>query len=146
MDDGDPNLRNIHSFSTISQTTSKLTYAGFFIMGCSQNLDAEANHDEMHELRSWRDWAAVLLWSLLGYLCIILTVISYYSPSLLPFDPTTLVFNKEISPFFAFSQGSGHFLKPRGFKIVALVPFKYHDRTAILDCYLQVSLIYPAIC
>lgn len=111
-------------------------------MGRSQNLDdVEANHDEEYEIFSWRDWAAVLLWSLLGYLCIILTVIGYYNPSLLPFDPASLFFNKEISPFFAFSQGSGHFPKPHGFKIVALVPFNYHERTAILDCYLQVSLL-----
>lgn len=113
---------------------------GSFTMGRPQNvIDIEAIHDEEQELCSWRDWAVVLLWSLMGYLCIILTVIGYYNPSILPFDPTSLLFNKEISPFFAFSQGSGDFRKPHGFKIVALVPFNYHERTAILDCYLQVS-------
>jgi hypothetical protein len=107
-------------------------------MGRSQNLDdVEANHDE-EELRTWRDWMAVLSWSLLGYICIILTVIGYYNPSLLPFDPASFFFNKDISPFFAFSRGSGYFSKPHGFKVVALVPFNYHERTAILDCYLQV--------
>lgn len=110
-------------------------------MGCSRNLDdVEANHDEEEELCTWRDWAFVLSWSLLGYLCIILAVIGYYNPSLLPFDPTSLLFNKDISPFYAFSRGSEHFPKPHGFKIVALVPFNYHERTAILDCYLQVRL------
>ena len=105
---------------------------GSFTMGRPPNVvDIEAIHDEEHEL--------VLLWSLMGYLCIILTVIGYYNPSILPFDPKSLLFNKEISPFFAFSQGSGAFPKPHGFKIVALVPFNYHERTAILDCYLQVS-------
>lgn len=96
--------------------------------------DVEPNH----ESSAWRDWAAVLLWSVLGYLCIIVTVVGYYNPSLLPIDPTALVFNKNISPFFAFSQGSGHYPKPHGVKIVALVPFHYHERTEILDCYLQV--------
>jgi hypothetical protein len=115
--------------------------SGSFTMGRSQYLDdLEAIHDEEAELCTWRDWVAVLSWSLLGYLCIILTVIGYYNPSLLPFDPTSLLFNKDISPFLAFSQGSGHYPKPHGFKVVALVPFNYHERAAILDCYLQVSL------
>lgn len=94
------------------------------------NLDSESS--------TWRDWAVVLAWSVLGYLFIILTVIGYFNPSLLPIDPTALLFNKDISPFFAYSHGSGYFPKPHGFKIVALVPFRFHERTEILDCYLQV--------
>jgi hypothetical protein len=102
-------------------------------MGRSDSQDVESNQESV-----WRDWAAVFLWSVLGYLCIIVTVVGYFNPSLLPIDPTALVFNKNISPFFAFSQGSGQYPKPHGIKIVALVPFHYHERTEILDCYLQV--------
>lgn len=100
------------------------------------SYDVESNQGEQS---SWRDWAVVLTWSVVGYLCIILTVIGYFNPSLLPLDLMGIIFNKELSPFFAFSYGSGHFPKPHGFKVVALVPFNYHERTAILDCYLQVS-------
>ena len=100
--------------------------------------DVESNQKKSF---AWREWAIVLMWSLTGYMCIALTVIGYYNPSLLPLDPWALLFNKEISPFFAFSRGSGHFPKPHGFKIVAVVPFNYHERTEILDCYLQVRQI-----
>lgn len=99
--------------------------------------DVESNHNK-EQSSPWRDWMVVLTWSLVGYMCIILTIIGYFNPSLMPFDVTALLFNKNISPFFAFSHGSGHFAKPADFKIVALVPFKHHERTEILDCYLQV--------
>lgn len=102
----------------------------------STHDDIESNLDS--ESSTWRDWAAVLTWCVLGYLFIILTVIGYFNPSILPIDPTSLLFNKDLSPFFAYSHGSGYFPKPQGFKIVALVPFRYHERTEILDCYLQV--------
>lgn len=104
--------------------------------------DVESNNDMKRP--AWRDWAVVLTWSMVGYFCIILTVIGYFNPSLLPFDPTVLMFNKDISPFFAYSHGSGYFPKPAGFKIVAVVPFRDHERTEILDCYLQVSInLFP---
>ncbi|KAI9933402.1 hypothetical protein MW887_007875 [Aspergillus wentii] len=45
-------------------------------------------------------------------------------------------------PFYAFSQGSGNYEKPKGFKVVALVPFSSHERTVILDCYLQRNLVH----
>ncbi|KAJ5580102.1 uncharacterized protein N7459_006087 [Penicillium hispanicum] len=103
------------------------------------SYDVESNQDEQS---SWRDWAVVFTWSVVGYLCIILTVIGYFNPSLLPLDLMGIIFNKDMSPFFAFSHGSGHFPKPHGFKIVALVPFNYYERTAILDCYLQKNLVH----
>ncbi|KAJ6104225.1 hypothetical protein N7523_010545 [Penicillium sp. IBT 18751x] len=106
-------------------------------MGRPASQDVESNQKSS----TWRDWGAVMLWSAIGYLCIIVTVVGYYNPSLLPIDPTALVFNPNISPFFAFSQGSGHYPKPHGIKIVALVPFHYHERTEILDCYLQKNLV-----
>ncbi|KAJ5631682.1 uncharacterized protein N7484_011782 [Penicillium longicatenatum] len=102
--------------------------------------DVESNRDS--ESSTWRDWATVLVWCVLGYLFIILAVIGWFNPSLLPVDLTSLVFNKEISPFFAYSHASGYFPKPQGFKIVALVPFRYHERTEILDCYLQKNLVH----
>lgn len=101
--------------------------------------DVESNQDEQSS--AWRDWATVLTWSVVGYIFIVLTIISYFNPALLPLDMMRIVFNKDVSPFFAFSQGSGHFTKPHGFKIVALVPFQYHERTEILDCYLQVGFV-----
>ena len=99
--------------------------------------DVESNGHEQSNF--WRDWTTILTWSLLGYLCIIITVIGYLNPLLLPLGLANIIFNKDISPFFAFSQSSGRFSKPHDFKIVALVPFINHERTAILDCYLQVS-------
>ncbi|KAJ5273974.1 hypothetical protein N7478_009099 [Penicillium angulare] len=102
--------------------------------------DVESNDDQ--ERPAWRDWAAVFIWSIVGYLCIIMTVIGYFNPSFLPFDPSVLMFNKDISPFFAYSHGSGYFPKPTDFKIIAVVPFRYHERTEILDCYLQKNLVH----
>ncbi|KAJ5791423.1 uncharacterized protein N7518_008434 [Penicillium psychrosexuale] len=111
------------------------------IMGRTQNLrDIESNNEKKHS--HWRDWAFVLLWGATGYACIILMVLVYSNPKLIPFDISSLLFRKEISPFFAFSQGTGHYSKPQGFKIVALVPFHYHERTEILDCYLQKNLVH----
>jgi hypothetical protein len=107
------------------------------LMGCTRNLrDIESNTERKPS--NWRDWAFVLLWSVVGYTCIILTVLAYFNPGLILFDISSLLFRKEISPFFAFSHGIGHYSKPQGFEIVALVPFHHHERTAILDCYLQV--------
>lgn len=108
-------------------------------MGRSLNpCDIESHHEEKKAASGWRDRLPVVFRSVLGYLCTVLLIFGYFNPSLLPFDPTSLVLNKNITPFFAFSRGSGHFAKPQGFDIVALVPFKDHERTAILDCYLQV--------
>ncbi|KAJ5143058.1 uncharacterized protein N7515_001845 [Penicillium bovifimosum] len=90
----------------------------------------------------WRDWTCVLLWSIVGYTCIILPVVAYSKPGLIPFYITLLLFHKESSPFFAFSHAKAHYSKPQGFEIVALVPFHHHERTAILDCYLQKNLIH----
>ena len=113
-------------------------------MSRTQNLrDIESNNEKKHS--HWRDWAFVLLWGATGYACIILMVLLYSNPKLIPFDICSLLFRKEISPFFAFSQGTGHYSKPQGFKIVALVPFHYHGRTEILDCYLQVCTILPLL-
>lgn len=108
-------------------------------MGRQLNSRDVESHQEKSSA-AWRDWATVVFGSVLGYLCLLVAVISFFNPSLLPLDLTSLVFNKNISPFSAFSRGSGHFPKPHGFKIVALVPVTYHERTAILDCYLQVRL------
>lgn len=80
----------------------------------------------------------MFMWSALGYMCIVATVMNLFHPALLPIDLFAFVFRKDVSPFFAFSSGSRHLAKPDGFKVVALVPFNYHERTAILDCYLQV--------
>ncbi|KAJ5170623.1 uncharacterized protein N7500_003406 [Penicillium coprophilum] len=111
------------------------------IMGHTQNLrDVESNNENKYS--NWRDWTLLLLWGVIGYACIILTVLAYFNPGLILFDISSLLFRKEISPFFAFSHGTGRYSKPQGFKIVALVPFHYHERTAILDCYLQKNLFH----
>ncbi|KAJ5788062.1 hypothetical protein N7457_003052 [Penicillium paradoxum] len=110
-------------------------------MSRTRNLrDVESNQEDQPS--TWRDWTFVLLWSIIGYTCIILTVLAYFNPGLVYFDVFSLLFRKEISPFFAFSQGNGHYSKPQGFKIVAIVPFRDHERTAILDCYLQKNLVH----
>ncbi|KAJ5090438.1 hypothetical protein N7532_009122 [Penicillium argentinense] len=105
--------------------------------------DLESDHDKQGGSSSstWRDKTIVFTWSLFGYLCLIFTVVGFFNPSLLPVDPMALVFNR-YSPFYAFSRGSGHFPKPHGFKIVALVPFNNHEHTSILECYLQKNLIH----
>lgn len=111
-------------------------------MGRPLNLDVESNQDQdqdQNRSHTLRDWMIVFTWSIVGYLTLIVTVIGYFDPSLLPIDPAALLFNKDISPFYAFSHG-GHFSKPSGFKIVALVPFSNHEHTSILECYLQVGL------
>lgn len=43
------------------------------------------------------------------------------------------------APFHAYSRDYGSFEKPKDIRIVALVPFRSHERTEILDCYLRVS-------
>lgn len=115
-------------------------------MGLPLNsCDIESHHEQKKASSGWCDWVSVGVWSTLGYLCILLLIFGWFNPSLLPFDPTSLVFNKNVSPFFAFSRGSGYFPKPQGFDIVALVPFTDHERTAILDCYLQVREPLPTV-
>ncbi|CAG8231734.1 unnamed protein product [Penicillium olsonii] len=109
------------------------------IRGRTRNLrDVESNSERKS---FWRDWTLVLLWSVVGYACLIFTVLAFFNPRLVHFDISSLLFRKEISPFFAFSQASAHYPKPQGFKIVALVPYHNHERTAILDCYLQNNLV-----
>lgn len=43
------------------------------------------------------------------------------------------------APFHVYFKEFGSFEKPKNIRIVALVPFRSHERTEILDCYLQVS-------
>ncbi|KAJ5543072.1 hypothetical protein N7461_009075 [Penicillium sp. DV-2018c] len=110
------------------------------LVGRPRNLrDIEANTEKMAS--NWRDWAFFLVWTVVGYTCIILPVLAYLNPGLIPFC-ASLLFHKEASPFFAFSRAKGHYPKPQGFEIVALVPFHNHERTAILDCYLQKNLVH----
>lgn len=98
--------------------------------------DVESNEDKGSA--GWREWIRVITWSIFGYFFLILIVVSYVNPALLPIDPIALVFNTQLTPFFAFSDGPGYFPKPYGFQIIALVPFNDFERTEILDCYLQV--------
>ncbi|CAG7946448.1 unnamed protein product [Penicillium salamii] len=109
------------------------------IRGRPRNLRDVESHSE-GKSSFWRDWTVILLWSVVGYTCLLFTVLTFFNPRLVHFDISSLLFRKEISPFFAFSQASGHYPKPQGFKIVALVPFHDQERTAILDCYLQKNL------
>lgn len=108
-------------------------------MGRARSLDDIESNQE-YRSSTWCDWTFVVLCSIVGYTCIVLTVLACFNPELIHFDISSWLFCKEISPFFAFSQGNGHYSKPQGFKIVALVPFHYHERTAILECYLQVCI------
>ncbi|KAJ5681553.1 uncharacterized protein N7477_001493 [Penicillium maclennaniae] len=55
-------------------------------MGRPASQDVESNQKSS----TWRDWGAVILWSAIGYLCIIVTVVGYFNPSLLLIDPTAL--------------------------------------------------------
>ncbi|KAJ5225164.1 hypothetical protein N7468_006389 [Penicillium chermesinum] len=105
----------------------------------SEIRDVESHEGQTRSV--WRDWASIVIGSTVGYMCLILIIVGYFHPSLLPVNPVALLFNKEVSPFFAFSQGAGYFPKPDGFQIIALVPFTYFERTEILDCYLRRNLV-----
>ncbi|KAJ5480952.1 hypothetical protein N7539_006846 [Penicillium diatomitis] len=112
-------------------------------MGSLRGADDVETIGEQFESRLFRKHYLIkgLLWAVLLYGSLVLSIIAYCNPALLPFNPLSYVFNIEVSPFFAFSQGSEYFPKPHGVRIVALVPFHYHERTAILDCYLQNNLV-----
>ncbi|KAI2792138.1 hypothetical protein POX_b02174 [Penicillium oxalicum] len=113
-------------------------------MGSLRNSDDVETIEEDSDLHLlWKRYPIKgFLWGVIIYTSLVLSIIGYCNPSLLPFNLLSFFFNTEVSPFFAFSRGSEYFPKPKGFRIVALVPFHYHERTAILDCYLQNNLVH----
>lgn len=116
-------------------------------MGRPDNLrDVESHIDE--DSSDDLTWVAVLKWFAITYACILVVLIglclrcpSLFETGLLSF----LSLRGLKAPFYAYSPGTGYFDKPAGIEIVALVPFKHHEQTSILDCYLQVrSVLIPA--
>ncbi|PLB50538.1 hypothetical protein P170DRAFT_435734 [Aspergillus steynii IBT 23096] len=112
-------------------------------MGHLERCHHVESQDE--ENSAYRSWVSVLVWCAIGYLCMITLFVAacFSKPSwlelgLLP----VLVRGGPLSPFFAFSRGSERFQKPKGLDIIALVPFHHHERTAVLECYLQRNLAY----
>ncbi|GIJ82522.1 hypothetical protein Asppvi_001030 [Aspergillus pseudoviridinutans] len=84
-------------------------------------------------------WTTILKWSAITYTSMLIVCISICScyPSLIEVGLLSLLSHRTSSgPFLAYSHSVGHFEKPAGFDIVALVPYKHH----VLDCYLQRNL------
>ncbi|EAW13332.1 uncharacterized protein ACLA_053780 [Aspergillus clavatus NRRL 1] len=113
-------------------------------MGRPDNLrDVESHIDE--DSSDDLTWVAVLKWFAITYACILVVLIglclrcpSLFETGLLSF----LSLRGLKAPFYAYSPGTGYFDKPAGIEIVALVPFKHHEQTSILDCYLQRNLVF----
>lgn len=100
------------------------------------------------ENSTYHSWASVFIWCAIGYVCMIaiFVTVCFSRPSILELGLLPiLVRGAPLSPFFAYSQGSRQFSKPRNVDIIALVPFHHHERTAILECYLQVRLLLYTI-
>ncbi|KAH1269188.1 hypothetical protein KXX33_003693 [Aspergillus fumigatus] len=85
-------------------------------------------------------WSTILKWGIITYTSMLIVFISICSccPSLIEVGLLSLLSHRSSSgPFLAYSHNVGHFRKPTGFDIVALVPYKHHEQTSVLDCYLQ---------
>ncbi|GIK07900.1 hypothetical protein Aspvir_003570 [Aspergillus viridinutans] len=88
-------------------------------------------------------WTTILTWGAITYTSMLIVFISICScyPSLIEVGLLSLLSHRSSSgPFLAYSHRVGHFEKPAGFDIVALVPYKHHEQTSVLDCYLQKNL------
>lgn len=96
-----------------------------------------------HPSSSWCDWVAVLVWSVLGYLGIMLMVIGYCHPSLLPLDSTLALLNKQVTLFITSSESPSLLPKPQGVEVVTLVAFSHHERTTSLNHDWQVRSLFP---
>ncbi|KAL4888545.1 hypothetical protein BDV59DRAFT_188432 [Aspergillus ambiguus] len=102
--------------------------------------DLESHEEEPYSERSW---LLPMIWSLVGSICVTAVFLALYSSSASLFNLGILplfTHSYQSVPFRAFSKGSGYFIKPADFKIIAVVPFYSSERTAILDCYLQKNL------
>ncbi|KAL2000829.1 hypothetical protein VTN02DRAFT_2568 [Thermoascus thermophilus] len=101
--------------------------------------DLESNGEDSS---TRRDWATILIWSVFGFICLLVLLVHFSGVPLLALGLGQFLFQQDQAPFLAFSNNTGHFEKPDGIKIVALVPFRQHERTSILDCYLQRNLVH----
>ncbi|PKX99913.1 hypothetical protein P168DRAFT_330731 [Aspergillus campestris IBT 28561] len=111
-------------------------------MGRPGKLNDEESH--VAPVSRCRPWVALLIWCGLSYCCmaLVFAVACYAKPSLLQLGLLPIfVQTGAPAPFYAYSKGSGQFAKPANIKTVALVPFRDHKRTEILDCYLQRNLV-----
>ncbi|KAH8430338.1 uncharacterized protein LDX57_008002 [Aspergillus melleus] len=109
-------------------------------MGYLERCHHVESQDE--EDSRYRSWASMVIWCAVGYLCLIAIFVGvcFSRPSLLELG--LLFRGTALPPFFAFSRVSGQFQKPRDVDIIALVPFHDHERTDILECYLQRNMAY----
>ncbi|KAF7116557.1 hypothetical protein CNMCM5793_005038 [Aspergillus hiratsukae] len=88
-------------------------------------------------------WTSILKWAAITYASMLILFISICGcyPSLIEVGLLSLLSHRSASgPFLAYSSRVGRLEKPAGFDIVALVPYKHHEQTSILDCYLQRNL------
>ncbi|GFF56556.1 hypothetical protein IFM58399_10344 [Aspergillus lentulus] len=89
-------------------------------------------------------WSTIVKWGAITYTSMLIVFISICScyPSLIEVGLLSLLSHRRSSgPFLAYSHNVGPFEKPAGFDIVALVPYKHHEQTSVLDCYLQKHLV-----
>ncbi|KAE8374306.1 hypothetical protein BDV26DRAFT_284369 [Aspergillus bertholletiae] len=86
---------------------------------------------------------SALAWYVVSCTCIFMVFTGpYFSKySLLELGVLPLIQRVNSAPFRAYSKNFESFEKPEDIRIVALVPFRSHERTEILDCYLQRNLI-----
>ncbi|PLB36982.1 uncharacterized protein BDW47DRAFT_44469 [Aspergillus candidus] len=111
-------------------------------MGRPEKLIDEESH--VAPVSRCRPWVPLLIWCGFGYFCmaLVFAVACYAKPSLLQLGLLPVFVQTGVpAPFYAYSRGSGQFAKPANIKTVALVPFRDHKRTEILDCYLQRNLV-----
>ncbi|KAB8231037.1 uncharacterized protein BDW43DRAFT_144123 [Aspergillus alliaceus] len=81
-------------------------------------------------------------WCVVSCLCMVLLFICMCFPlTHSPFELGLLYLFIQRVPFHAYSKNLRSFEKPKDLKIIALVPFRSHERTEILDCYLRRNLV-----
>ncbi|KAF7591760.1 hypothetical protein BBP40_001140 [Aspergillus hancockii] len=85
-----------------------------------------------------------MIWFVASYTFMVTVILGVcFSTSSLPNSSLLSLFSQRVFPvpLYAYSKNFGSFKKPDSLKVVALVPFRDHERTEILDCYLQRNLV-----
>ncbi|KAL2807628.1 hypothetical protein BJX63DRAFT_66488 [Aspergillus granulosus] len=105
--------------------------------------DIESNVEFDDQPPQCQSWTSMIIWCVISYCCMLIIFISVCCSEygLLKFGLLPLfVHGSPPALFYAFSQSHGHFSKPKGVEIIALVPFQEVQETEILDCYLLRNL------
>ncbi|KAE8326086.1 hypothetical protein BDV39DRAFT_177469 [Aspergillus sergii] len=86
---------------------------------------------------------SALTWCVISCTCIFMVFASVYFSrySLFELGLLPLIQRVNPAPFHVYFKKFESFEKPKDIRIVALVPFRSHERTEILNCYLQRNLL-----